>query len=73
MEPYCEELQGVVERFLFKNDENGFSIVVLQLKSNTSVIVKGYLATLNPGEQVCLQGAWVTHANKPAHMGCGGR
>ncbi len=62
MEPFQEELQGVVERLLFKSADNGFSVFVLQLKSNTTAIVKGYLSAINPGEHVSLQGAWVSHA-----------
>jgi len=62
MEPFQEELHGVVERILFKSADNGFSVFVLQLKSNTTAIAKGYLNSINPGEHVSLQGAWVTHA-----------
>lgn len=62
MEPLYEELQGVVERFLFKNTDNGYAVFVLQLKGSMTTIVKGYLGAINPGEQVLLQGVWVTHA-----------
>ena len=55
-----ELLSGVVDRFLFQNVD-GFSIFVLQLHNNNSVIVKGYMPSIHPGEQLSLEGSWVMH------------
>lgn len=56
-----EELNGIVDHFIFKNDENGFSVFVLQVTTNRKITVKGYTANINPGEQVSLHGSWVNH------------
>jgi exodeoxyribonuclease V alpha subunit len=54
-------LQGTVEKILFKNEETGFAILRLQLPSNASVIIRGALATVQPGQTVRLEGAWQLH------------
>lgn len=56
-----EILCGVVDRFLFQNAENGFSVFVLHVKNNDTTTVRGYCAHITPGEQVTLEGSWVTH------------
>ncbi len=56
-----EELVGIVDRIIFHNSENGFTIFVLQMPRAQTTIIKGYVPTLQPGEQVTLQGAWIMH------------
>ena len=56
------EINGVVERELFKSSENGFSVFVIKVNSRESVIAKGYLPSVHQGESVCLSGIWVSHA-----------
>ena len=56
-----EELIGIVDRIIFHNSENGFTIFVLQMPRAQTTIIKGYVPTLQPGEQVTLQGAWIMH------------
>lgn len=56
-----EELCGTVERFLFQNSENGFSVMVIKASANNSVIVTGHLAAINPGQTVILKGIWAHH------------
>ena len=56
-----EELSGTVNRFLFQNQENGFSVFVLQLNKKETTIVKGYTPALQAGQQVELKGAWIMH------------
>jgi exodeoxyribonuclease V alpha subunit len=55
-----ELLSGIVDRFLFQNTE-GFSIFVLQLANNNSVVVKGYVPSIHPGAQLALEGTWIMH------------
>lgn len=57
-----EELVGTVEKILFKNEENGFAIMVITMMHKSSAIAKGNISNLQPGQQVCLKGAWVMHA-----------
>ena len=54
-------LTGTVERIVFQNEENGFSIVVLHITAKKSVIAKGYFPNLYPGERVECRGTWVFH------------
>lgn len=56
-----ETVAGVVERFLFQNQENGYAVFVLTIKKDVTVVVCGSLPPLRPGEQVELQGAWSMH------------
>ena len=56
-----EELIGIVDRIIFHNSENGFTIFVLQMPRAQTTIIKGYVPTLQPGEQVTLHGAWIMH------------
>jgi len=56
-----DELTGTVDRFLFQNSDNGFSVVVLQVSSTTTAIVRGYLPNIHAGSQIQVKGAWTTH------------
>lgn len=56
-----DELKGTVERLIFHSADNGFSIFVLALSNQQTVLVKGHVGSLHPGEEVHLQGAWVFH------------
>ena len=57
-----EELHGNVDRFLFQSSDSGYCVMILQLPYNKSATVTGHLLTLQPGEQVTLQGSWSTHS-----------
>ncbi len=54
-------LHGTVERIIFHNAENGFTVLVLQSSNRQTTTVKGYLPSIHPGEQVNLEGAWIMH------------
>jgi len=56
-----EEITGFVDKVIFQNDENGYAVFVLQLRGKNTVTVKGYLPTIQPGQQVSLGGFWVMH------------
>lgn len=55
------ELKGIIDRFLFQNNENGYAVFALTLDDQTSITVRGYLTNLSPGQEVIIQGAWNTH------------
>lgn len=57
-----EEIIGTVEKILFKNEENGFAIMVITMMHKSSAIAKGYVSNVQPGQQVCLKGVWIMHA-----------
>ena len=56
-----EELTGTVEKFLFKNEENGFSVFVIKINQDTQITVRGYVPGLHDGQRVELKGAWAFH------------
>lgn len=56
-----EHLSGTIEKIVYQNNENGFTIFALTLPSNEKITVKGYLPQINPGELVHLQGSWLFH------------
>lgn len=56
-----ETITGTVDRLLFQNTENGFTIFVLQLNKKETITVKGYMPCVNPGEQVSIVGTWIMH------------
>jgi exodeoxyribonuclease V alpha subunit len=62
MEPIQQALEGVVERFIYKNEQTGYAVGVLQIKNNASAIITGFMSTINPGEHVSLMGTWINHA-----------
>lgn len=56
----AEQLEAIIEETIFRNEENGYSVV--QAKAGReSVTVVGALPALAPGEQVSLSGGWVEH------------
>lgn len=57
-----ETLVGTIERFLFQNAEDGFSIFLLQVNSKTLLTIKGYIPNIQAGQEVQLKGSWVFHA-----------
>lgn len=57
----ADEITGIIERFLFKNDENGYAVCIVQAGKQTITAV-GTLGTIQSGQQVTLQGTWTMHA-----------
>jgi len=56
-----EELVGTIERFLFQNNQDGFSVFVLSLTAQKTVTVKAHAPALQAGQQVVLKGSWIVH------------
>ncbi len=57
-----QDLEGVLERFTFQNEENGYAIAkVLPPGKIQLVTVVGTLAGVQVGESVVLHGQWITH------------
>jgi exodeoxyribonuclease V alpha subunit len=54
------EMEGTVERFIFHNEDNGFSVFKLSLpRKNREITAVGTLSAVKPGEYLRLKGAWV--------------
>ncbi|MCB9493311.1 MAG: ATP-dependent RecD-like DNA helicase [Epsilonproteobacteria bacterium] len=62
MQEQYAELTGVIDRVIFKSQENGFSVIALKVGKSESVVVKGYLPDIHQGQQVSLKGSWGFHA-----------
>ena len=54
-----DELFGIVERFVFQNEETGFSVLLLKTKEKQSVTVTGSFVNIHDGQEIYLKGAWV--------------
>lgn len=55
-----EVLSGTVERLLYQDKANGFTIFVLRTKS-ADITIKGYLPDLTQGQEVDVHGSWIFH------------
>src|SRR3990167_6364090 len=56
-----ETLNGTVERFLFQDSEKGFGVFLLKVDKEATVVVRAHAASFHPGQDVEVEGAWVTH------------
>jgi len=57
-----EELCGSVDRIVFRNQENGWTVMDLETESDGIRKVVGELPMVSVGETVRLRGRWVEHA-----------
>lgn len=70
-----EKISGTIENFLFQSPETGFTVFKLKLHqtigkfsklnpTNNSqlILARGYLANIQPGQDVTLQGEWTMHS-----------
>lgn len=56
------EVIGIVEEIIFRNEENGFSVIDVQEEgTNHLVTVVGNFPCISQGERVRLEGDWTTH------------
>jgi len=56
-----QELKGTIDRFLFQSTDTGFSVFVLVNEASKAVTVRGFMSSLQPGQDVSLVGKWVVH------------
>ena len=57
-----DQLEGSVERITYYNDENGYSVIRLNVKGQAEpVTVVGNLPEVQPGESLRLEGRWTRH------------
>ncbi len=55
-----DQIEAVIEDTIFRNDENGYSVVEARM-GRDKITVVGTLPALAAGEQVMLTGGWVEH------------
>lgn len=55
-----EQIKGTVEEITFRNEQNGFTVLELDV-DNEPVIAVGVIPTVNAGEEVNMYGHWTNH------------
>lgn len=55
-----EEIKGTIEEITFRNEQNGFTVLELDV-DDEPVIAVGVLPSVNAGEDVHMYGRWTTH------------
>jgi exodeoxyribonuclease V alpha subunit len=55
-----EQITGVVERILFQNSQNGYTVCIVQ-HPREAITVTGSLPAIHSGAQVTLKGTWIVH------------
>ncbi len=53
------DIEGTLERFVYQNEENGWSVIRLSVKKRQAVTAVGILTAVQPGESLKLSGRWV--------------
>ena len=56
------ELTGKVESIIYKNDENGYTVLRLSDENGETVTVVGCFPNAAPGESMILSGSWTVHS-----------
>ena len=56
-----QELTGTVETVIFKNEENGYTVLRLRADSGEAVTVVGCFPFAAPGESMIASGEWMNH------------
>ncbi len=56
------EINGSVAAVIFRNDENGYGVVRIDLDDGQTITAVGCLPYIAPGEMISAEGAWMTHA-----------
>lgn len=54
-----DEIFGIVDRFVFQNEESGFSVLLLKTKEKLLVTVTGNFVNIHDGQEIYLKGSWV--------------
>ena len=62
METLKNQLNGTVERVVFRNPENGWTVIDLITADGELEKVVGTFADVHVGEELFMQGEWVEHA-----------
>ena len=64
-----EEIQGIVNDTIFRNEDNGYSVLSLHT-GRRDISVVGSLPELATGEQLLLRGVWIEHVKYGRQFQC---
>ena len=56
-----EEIKGTVKSIIFRNEENGFTVLELVDAAGDEITAVGPLPLANVGERIEVSGAWTEH------------
>ena len=56
-------LEGTVEAVVYQNEENGYTVLKLDVGEEGAVTVVGAIPGVAPGEQLSVRGGWTRHAS----------
>ena len=56
------EINGIVSSVIYRNDENGYAVIRMQLDIGEAVTAVGCLPYVAPGEMISAEGSWMNHA-----------
>ncbi|MBO4374442.1 MAG: ATP-dependent RecD-like DNA helicase [Lachnospiraceae bacterium] len=54
-------IEGIVDHVIFRNEENGYTVLEIVQKDNKSITVVGNMPSFDPGEAVIFEGEYVKH------------
>ena len=58
-----ETLTGYIDHIIFRNDQNGYTVLVLMTEGSEEITCVGYFPDISPGATVCLEGGYTNHAS----------
>ncbi|MGZ6250883.1 MAG: SF1B family DNA helicase RecD2 [Candidatus Chromulinivorax sp.] len=59
MQTIEDEIFGIVHRFVFQNEETGFSVLLLKTKEKLPVTVTGNFVNIYEGQELFVKGSWI--------------
>ena len=62
MEANMEYISGTVDSVIYQNEENGYTVLRLDVGEEEPVTVVGCIPGVAPGESLAAQGSWIHHA-----------
>lgn len=62
LENELTEISGTVESVIYKNEENGYTVLRLNDQAGAMITVVGCFPYASPGESMIVTGAWMNHA-----------
>lgn len=57
-----EQLSGIIDKFLFSNEETGFSVLIVLGKNKEKTTVTGTFVNIQAGQEIHVEGSWNFHA-----------
>lgn len=56
-------IEGTVSAVVYQNQENGYTVLRLDVGDGAAITVVGCMPGVAPGESISVQGAWMRHAS----------